>query len=144
MDYNTIIIGDLTVKKLMMKQENKYKKVSRSFGQSNISMFLDFLSYKAMNKNVNVVMADEKWTTQLNSLTGKLFKEKVKLEDRVVELKPGLIIDRDLNSAINIYQRWQSNHLAAMTPPLDLSSVFERNNLKNVLIKKPDLKIFSL
>ena len=131
MNYNTIIIGDLRVKQLMELEKNKYNKVSRSFGNSNISMFVDFLTYKALNKNTNVVKTDERHTSQLNSLTEKLFKEKKTLSDRVVELKPSLIIDRDLNSAINIYKRWESDHLAGMTPPLSrvLDNVFEKSNL---------------
>lgn len=131
MNYNTIIIGDLRVKQLMELEKNKCSKVSRSFGNSNVSMFVDFLIYKALNKNTNVVKTDERHTSQLNSLTEKLFKEKKTLSDRVVELKPGLIIDRDLNSAINIYKRWESDHLAGMTPPLSriLDNVFEKSNL---------------
>ena len=131
MNYSTIIIGDLRVKQLMELERNKFSKVSRSFGNSNVSMFVDFLTYKALNKNTNVVKTDERWTSQLNSLTDKQFKEKKTLSDRVVELRPGLVIDRDLNSAINIYKRWESDHLAAMTPPLSnvLPDVFEKRNL---------------
>lgn len=131
MNYNTIIIGDLRVKQLMGLEKNKFSKVSRSFGNSNISMFTDFLIYKALDKNTNVVKTDERWTSQLNSMTNKIFKDKKNLGDRTVELKSGLVIDRDLNSAINIYKRWESDHLAAMTPPLSnvLPDVFEKNNL---------------
>ena len=131
MNYSTIIIGDLRVKQLMELERNKFSKVSRSFGNSNISMFVDFLIYKALNKSTNVVKTDERWTSQLNSLTDKLFKEKKSLSDRVVELSPEIVIDRDLNSAINIYKRWESDHLAAMTPPLSniLLDVFKKNNL---------------
>jgi putative transposase len=136
MNYNTIIIGDLRVKQLMELERNKYNKVSRSFGNSNVSMFVDFLLYKAPGKNTNVVKLDERHTSQLNSLTGKLFAVKRELGDRVVELEPGLIIDRDLNSAINIYKRWESNQLAAMTPPLSkkLDDVFAKNNLYKKLV----------
>jgi len=70
-------------------------------------------------------------TTQINCLTGKLFGKKVELENRTVLLKDGLLIDRDLNSAINIYRRWYENHIAAVVPPPEsfLSGVLERNNL---------------
>jgi len=48
MNYNTIVIGDLTVKRLMSKEgTNKNKKVIRkSFYQSNINIFMQFLGYK--------------------------------------------------------------------------------------------------
>jgi len=129
MNHHTIILGDLQVKKLMEQETNKTKKISRSFGRSNISMFIDFLTYKAEEKAVNVIKVNEVNTTQLNCLTNKLFDKKIELKDREVQLSKEIIIDRDLNSAINIYNRWYNNHLAALTPPLDLSSVLTKNNL---------------
>jgi transposase len=62
-------------------------------------------------------------------LTNKLFQKKVELKDRTVQLSNSIIIDRDLNSAINILKRWESYHLAALIPPLDLSKVLEERNL---------------
>jgi len=129
MNHHTIVLGDLQVKKLMELEKNKIKKISRSFGRSNISMFVDFLTYKAEIKGINVLKINETNTTQLNCLTNKLFDKKVELCDREVKLSEDIIIDRDLNSAINIYNRWHGTHLAALTPPLDLSSVLTRYNL---------------
>jgi putative transposase len=134
MNYNTIIIGDLKVKKLMELEKNKYKKISRSFGRTNLAMFIDFLTYKGRDKYINVVKVDERHTTQQNCLTGKLFDKKIELKDRIVRLSNDVEIDRDLNSAINIYNRWYNNHLAVLTPPLDLSSVLIKNN---ILIREP-------
>jgi len=131
MDHGTIVVGDIQVKKMMELKRNKDKKVSRSFSRSNLSMFMDMLAYKAIAKGVNVVRVNEWNTTQINCLTGKLFEKKVELEDRTVLLKDGLVVDRDLNSAINIYRRWHDNHIAAVAPPPEsfLSGVLERNNL---------------
>ena len=133
MNYNTIIVGDLSVKKLINSEGiNKNKKgIRKSFYQSNIDMFLQFLSYKCQSKNINLTKIDEKWTTQLNCLTGKLFKDKVELHNRVVQLSEGIIIDRDLNSAINILNRWFENQFACMNEPLDLSNVIKKYNLFN-------------
>ena len=131
MNYNTIIVGDLNVKKLMNTEgvnENK-KGIRKSFHNSNINMFLQFLKYKCQSKNTNLTKIDEKWTTQLNSLTGKLFKYKIELKDRKVQLSDTIIIDRDLNSAINILHRWFRNHIASMNEPLDILSVVKRFNL---------------
>jgi len=131
MNYNTIVIGDLTVKQLMSTEGvNKNKKgIRKSFHQSNITMFLQFLGYKCQAKNTNLEKIDEKWTTQLNCLTGKLFKNKIELKDRIVQLSDTIIIDRDLNSAINIMNRWFGNHIASMNEPLDTSSVVKKYNL---------------
>ncbi|NBX83980.1 MAG: transposase [Gammaproteobacteria bacterium] len=131
MDYNTIIVGDLSVKKLMEKEgTNKNKRgIRKSFHQSNINMFLQFLSYKCQNKNINLTKIDEKWTTQLNCLTGKLFDKKAELSDREVKLSNEITIDRDLNSAINIMKRWFENQFASMNEPLDISNVLRKYNL---------------
>ena len=133
MNYNTIVVGDLTVKRLMSAEgvnENK-KGIRKSFHNSNITMFLQFLSYKCQAKNINLTKIDEKWTTQINCLTGKIFKDKINLGDRKVQLSDTIIIDRDLNSAINILNRWFGNHFASMNEPLDLSRVLKKYNLFN-------------
>lgn len=132
MNYNTIIVGDLKVKKLMDTEginENK-KGIRKSFYQSNINQFLQYLSYKCQIRNTNLVKIGEQYTTQLNCLTGKMFDKKVELKDRIVELNDKITIDRDLNSAINILNRWFEHHFAGMNQPLDISRVLRDNNLK--------------
>ncbi len=133
MNYNTIVIGDLSVKKLMSSEginEDK-KNIRKSFHKSNINMFLQFLAYKCQAKNINLTKIDEQWTTQLNCLTGTIFKNKIELKDRKVQLSDTVIIDRDLNSAINIMKRWFDNHIASMNEPLDFSSVIKKYNFFN-------------
>ncbi len=133
MNYKTIIVGELTVKSLMSTEGiNKDKKwMRKSFNESNINMFMSFLQYKIQNKQCDLVKMDERWTTQLNSLTGRLFIPKIELKDRTVKLNDNVVIDRDLNSAINIMKRYYDNHLASMTEPLDYSSVITKFNLGN-------------
>lgn len=133
MNYKTIIVGELTIKTLMKTEGvNKNKKgIRKSFGESNINMFLQFLKYKSQHNLIDVIKIDEKYTTQLNSLTGRMFKEKVELKDRIVKLSDNVVIDRDLNSAINIMKRYYDNHLASMTEPLDYSSVIMNFNVCN-------------
>jgi IS605 OrfB family transposase len=141
MNYKTIVVGDLTIKKLMSTDGiNKNKKgIRKSFNDSNINMFLEFLKYKCQSNLIDLIRINEKHTTQLNCLTGKLFKDKVELKDREVKLSDTVIIDRDLNSAINIMKRYYDNHLASMTEPLDYSSVIMNFNVCNKpsLIGKP-------
>jgi putative transposase len=129
MNYKTIVVGDLTVKKLMGKKSNKFTKTSRSFSESAISTFMGFLSYKCQARNTEVETIGEQWTTQQNCLTGKLFKEKIELSDRTARLNDSIEIDRDLNAAINILKRYEQNHLALLTAPLDVSSVVNKYNL---------------
>jgi putative transposase len=141
MNYKTIVVGDLTIKTLMSTKgvnENK-KGIRKSFSESNINMFLQFLSYKLQHIQCDLIKINERHTTQLNSLTGKMFKEKVELKDRFVKLNDNVVIDRDLNSAINIMKRYYDNHLASMTEPLDYSSVIMSFNVCNnqIPIGKP-------
>ena len=128
MNYHTIVLGDLSVKKLMSKDSNKKKGIRKSFQQTSIDMFRLFLTYKCAGKT-EVIEIDERHTTQLNCLTGKKFSKKVELSDREVKLADNIIIDRDLNSAINIMRRWESYHIAVLTPPLEISRVIEKRNL---------------
>ena len=129
MNYKTIVVGDLTVKKLMGKGSNKFAKTSRSFAETSIATFMEFLTYKCQARNTEVETIGEQWTTQQNCLTGKLFKEKIELSDRTVRLNDSIEIDRDLNAAINILKRYEQNHLALLTAPLDVSSVVNKYNL---------------
>jgi len=133
MNYKTIVVGELTIKTLMSTDGvNKNKKsIRKSFSESNINMFLQFLSYKLQHTQCDLIKINERHTTQLNSLTGKMFKEKVELKDRTVKLNDIVEIDRDLNSAINIMKRYYDNHLASMTKPLDFSNVIMNFNVCN-------------
>lgn len=129
MNYKTIVVGDLSVKTLMEKRSNKLMKNSRNFSESSIATFMEYLSYKCQNSKTELISINEKWTTQQNCLTGKLFEERVGLSDRTVQLSDSIVIDRDLNAAINILKRYEQNHLALLTAPLDVSSVVNKNNL---------------
>lgn len=131
MNYKTIVVGDLSVKKLMSKEgNNKEKKnVRKSFQETSIGRFMEFLTYKCLARHNEVITLSERWTTQTNCLTGKLFKEKVGLSDREVWLNETICIDRDLNAAINIMRRYEQCHIALMTTPLNVSNVVTRHNL---------------
>ena len=137
MNYHTIVIGDLSVKKLMSTEgiNDKKKGIRKSFAMSNINMFLGFLSYKSNSYLTNIIKINESYTTQTNSLTGKQFSPKIEINDRVVKLSDNIIIDRDLNASINILERYFNNHLAHMAEPLDKSNVFHKFNL----MKEPSL-----
>lgn len=82
---------------------------------------------------------DEKYTTQLNSLTGKMFKNKAELKVRVVKLNDNVIIDRDLNSDINIMKIYYDNHIPSMAELLNYFGVIMNFNVCNnqPLIRKP-------
>lgn len=131
MNYKVIVVGDLSVTKLMSKKgiNSKKKNVRKGFQETAIGRFMEFLTYKCLARHNEVITLSERWTTQTNCLTGKLFKKKVDLSDREVWLNETVCIDRDLNAAINIMRRYEQCHIALMTTPLDVSNVVARNNL---------------
>ena len=131
MDYKMVVVGDLSVKKLMSKNgsNSKRKNIRKNFQETCISRFMEYLTYKCLARHNEVMKLSERWTTQTNCLTGKLFKEKVELDDRRVWLTDTICIDRDLNAAINILKRYEQCHIALMATPLDVSNVVARHNL---------------
>lgn len=108
---NTIIIGDLEVKKMAKKtnkgtkispQQKKAKKTLHHSVQNTGSMgrFAQFLTYKAEKIGKRVIRIDESNTTKVCAKCGK--KERRMLSERTIQCDCGNNIDRDLNSAINI------------------------------------------
>lgn len=137
MNYKTIVVGDLSVKQLMSTTgANKRKKsIRKSFHESAIERFVKMLTYKCLTRHNEVITLSERWTTQTNSLTGKLFKKNVELNDRVVWLNDTICIDRDLNAAMNIMRRYEQYHIALVTTPLDVFSVATKHNVANLQTK---------
>ena len=64
-----------------------------------------FISYKALNKGINVISVNEAYTSQTNCLTG-IRSLNSDLSIRKVNLGHDFIVDRDLNSAVNIAKKY--------------------------------------
>jgi len=153
MNYREIIVGDLSVSHLVQIKNNKYKNVRKSFQQSSISTFIDFLKIKGKRVGIKVEEIDERWTTQTNCLTMKKFDNKVELGNREVMITDKIVIDRDLNSAIVLSRKYlegyvadkegrfskrSSQNLVELTPPLNIIRVLEENNLFKEEVSRPD------
>lgn len=107
---NTIIIGDLAPEE-MSKRRRRDKKSDKSRHRSinnsgSIGRFARFLTYKAQKVGKKVIRISERNTTKRCSFCGQ--KKDRKLSERIIRCDCGLIIDRDINSAINIMQRYLS------------------------------------
>ena len=113
---DNIIIGDIETKKLVTKKEEfkaldaKQRKIAHSRNKSTqneglLSRFKGFINYKALNKNINVLMVNEAYTSQTNCLTG-IRNLNSDLSIRRVNLDHDFIVDRDLNSAVNIAKKY--------------------------------------
>ena len=113
---DNIIIGDIETKKLVTKKEEfkaldaKQRKIAHSKNKSTqneglLSRFKSFINYKALNNNINVLMVNEAYTSQTNCLTG-IRNLSSDLNIRRVNLGHDFIVDRDLNSAVNIAKKY--------------------------------------
>jgi len=95
----TIILGDLKVKKVQKEENHKINGLSKS--TASIARFKTFLEYKSKNEDMNFIKVDEYNTSKTNFLTNEIY-ENMDLSIRNVKINDSLMIDRDLNAAINI------------------------------------------
>jgi putative transposase len=99
-------------KKLVILQEKLIKeyekiKINGLSKSTALGRFKTFLEYKSKNAGIEFHSVNEAYTSQENCLTGeRMFSSK--LDNRIVEVKEGLFVDRDLNSAINIAKKSRS------------------------------------
>ena len=79
-------------------------KLARSAVDASFGMFKQFLAYQAYKHQTKLIFVDPKYTTQDCSICGNRVKKT--LADRVhVCPKCGLVLDRDVNAAINILHK---------------------------------------
>lgn len=100
---DNIIVGDIETKKLTKKFRKGLNKSTQNEGL--LGRFKSFISYKAKDEGLQVFMVNEAYTSQTNCLTGSrnLSSE---LSIRSVELLKDFVVDRDLNSAVNIAKKY--------------------------------------
>lgn len=100
---DNIIIGDIQTHKLVTKHRTQLNKSTQNEGL--LSRFKSFIQYKALNNNINVVLVNEAYTSQTNCITG-IKSINSDLSIRKVNLGHDFIVDRDLNSAVNIAKKY--------------------------------------
>jgi putative transposase len=97
----TLIVGDIKTKKLA-QTKTANKGLNRSTqNEGTLGRFLDFVGYKAKNEGIHFIRQNEAYTSQTNCLTHERNLSS-DLKHRRVKINDNIIIDRDLNSAINI------------------------------------------
>jgi len=110
---HTIIIGDLPVKKMAKRKKgtgNATKtKRNRTLNYSvhntgSLGRFAEFLTYKAEKIGKRVIRIDESYTSQKCSICGK--RKKRALSERTILCDCGNQLDRDLNSAVNLLEKF--------------------------------------
>jgi len=105
----TIIIGDLSTKRMSKRNEVNNKKWERTLRRNMqnsgvINQFAGFLSYKARKVGKKVIRISERNSSKRCCYCGK--KEERPLYERTIKCDCGLEIDRDINAAVNILQRF--------------------------------------
>ena len=109
---NTIIVGDLKVKKMAKSKKLKGKRkkgLNRSTqNQGFLSRFIGFLTYKAERVGKKVIKIDESYTSKECYVCKK--RHDMPLYQRTMSCDCGNVIDRDKNSAINIMERFLSQN----------------------------------
>ena len=102
---NCVVVGDLKPK--FMKSESK--QLNRSI-QNNwgISDFISKLEYKCQLKGIHFFKINESWTSKKCCVCGKIHD--MPLNKRQMICECGNNLDRDLNSSINIFNRFVVGH----------------------------------
>lgn len=104
-EFNTIIIEDLKINKMLKDGKELNKPYSKSLNKSisNVawSMLTGFLSYKAEEAGKKIIKVNPAYTSQTCSKCGN--RHKLKLSERTYKCPTcGLSLDRDINASINI------------------------------------------
>ncbi len=99
-NYDTIIVGDLSVQSIVQKLRDK--RVKNTFHGLSLYMFKERLEWKCKMTGRIFIYQDESYTTQTCTQCGSLSKP----QDRVYQCNHcKLVIHRDINAARNIWLR---------------------------------------
>jgi len=89
---------------LALQTEYKKQKINGLSKSTTLGRFKTFLEYKSIKEGMEFHSINEAFTSQQNCITDEIMYSS-NLSNRSVEVKPGVVIDRDLNSAINIAKK---------------------------------------
>lgn len=98
-EYSHIYIEDLKINK-MIKDSNEKKNLRKTILDSGWNSFTQKLSYKVEETGTRLVKVNPKNTTKMCSNCGLLVPKE--LSERIHKCSCGLILDRDINAALNI------------------------------------------
>jgi putative transposase len=96
--YDTIFVEDLKVKNMV-----SYRNLNRAIRDCAWSKLIDKIVYKAERADKQLIKVDPRNTSKMCSSCGKIVPKD--LSDRIHICECGLEMDRDLNAAINIFNR---------------------------------------
>lgn len=95
-----IVLEDLNVKGMM-----KNRHLAKAIQQQNMAEFARILEYKAKQNNIEVIYVDRFYPSSKACSCCGVVKHDLKLKDRIFKCNScGLVIDRDFNASLNLYQ----------------------------------------
>jgi len=122
----TILIGELTNLKKTIK--SNFKSLNRQMQNNwNLQTFIHLLEYKCKLKGNQVIKVNEAWTSKTCCKCGNINHD-LDLSDRQYICDCGNNINRDINSAINIYKQFVGDY----NPPFETFVVSERFDWCNI------------
>lgn len=129
---STIVVGELNLKGMKTNQ-SWFNKIL--FNECRISRFVELLNYKSKLYGKQLIKIDESYTTKTCSRCGNI--QNISLKDRIFICKTcGFEIDRDNNSAINIFEKY----INSVADTIDNKIINEFKKLKNLNINNTDVK----
>ena len=95
-----IVLEDLNVKGMM-----KNKHLAKAIQQQNMAEFAKILEYKAKQNNIEIIYVDRFYPSSKTCSCCGVVKYDLRLKDRIFKCSScGLVIDRDFNASLNLYQ----------------------------------------
>jgi putative transposase len=94
--YDVIVLEDLRIKNMV-----KNHHLAKSISDASWAKFIEYVSYKAESAGKKVVFVNPRNTSQICSSCGEIVKKSLSVRTHICPYC-GLILDRDVNAAINI------------------------------------------
>lgn len=94
-NYDVIVFEDLWIKNMV-----KNHRLAKSISDASWSKFVEYATYKAVSAGKEVILVNPRNTSQICSGCGNTVKKSLAV--RTHKCPCGLVLDRDINAAINI------------------------------------------
>ncbi len=100
-DIGKLIVGDINVKSVIKESNHFINGLSKS--TTSLGRFKTLLDYKSGNEGIEFILVNEAYTSKINCITG-LIEFDSSLKNREF-IHGDLVMDRDVNSCINILKK---------------------------------------
>ena len=100
-DIGKLVVGDINVKSVIKESNHFINGLSKS--TTSLGRFKTLLDYKSGNEGIEFILVNEAYTSKINCITG-LIEFDSSLKNREF-IHGDLVMDRDINSCINILKK---------------------------------------